>query len=174
MCAHETVQHVGNAGNHYRVTSILNQVICERRQPLDMIEVEMAKQNMPDALLFLEGQRSADRPRIHHDSAIEEESTRAALEWCWGLHQGLGLSHGTPAHGFSPRICLTGRCHRHRRPTRARPPHGAEATALSINLPGSHLTTGAKIRLTLRSDTMLEEVRRVLETTIRQGRCNST
>ncbi len=58
---------------------MFTEVVAKRRQPLDMVEMQMAQENMPYRSLFFQGQSGADRPGIHHHGIVDKKSARPTL-----------------------------------------------------------------------------------------------
>src|SRR5688500_20058253 len=75
----ETLEHLCHADERDRRTRVFTQIVAERRQPLNMVEMQMAQKNMPYRSLFIQRQSGADRPGIHHHGVVDKKSTRPGL-----------------------------------------------------------------------------------------------
>ncbi|OGW67585.1 MAG: hypothetical protein A3H49_07855 [Nitrospirae bacterium RIFCSPLOWO2_02_FULL_62_14] len=78
----QPVQNRVDAGEHHRLDGIrflLHQIVRQRREALDVIEMEMREQDLPNLLLLFETKRRPDRPGIDHYRPVDQESAGPAL-----------------------------------------------------------------------------------------------
>lgn len=65
-----------------------HEIIGERRNAFDVIKMEMGEEYMFDALLFFQCQTRGQRPSVHHQFVIHQESNASADGWPgWSFYQ---------------------------------------------------------------------------------------
>src|SRR5581483_3046463 len=73
-------QHFGNAGDTHRTVRFADQIVGERRQSFDMVEMEMRQQDVTNLLLLDQPELRADGTRVNQHGSIDEKPAGPALQ----------------------------------------------------------------------------------------------
>ena len=75
----QPVQYLGNGGNDDRLINLTDQVIGQRRQLANMIEMEVGQQDHPDTPLLLEVEPRPNCAGIDQHTVINQKPAGTAL-----------------------------------------------------------------------------------------------